>query len=179
MMLRIYLACARACYASVVIVAAVIAALGAYLFVVSLFGSYSALVTALAFFPFLIVVSLALRRKLSGNPLLPHPADHGEWMFVFFMFFPAVFAHLLVFIVGLALYQYRYVYPDRDVEGGPMAFFIMIAAGCYLVTMLMGEFGLRHDKAPPSQSRIKSPSARADALSGNTLDSSADDGTPR
>jgi hypothetical protein len=148
---KVYLACARACYGTVVIVAAGIAAFGAYLLVISLFGSYYALVTAVVTLPFLFLSTAAIRRRLRGSPMLPQPANHGEWMLVFFMWFPAVLAHFLVFNVCLAIYQYRYVYPERDVEGGPMAFFMIIAAACYLAALLMIELGLTHGRQPSQQ----------------------------
>ncbi len=141
-----YLAAARTNYWLVVVPTTILAAWLAIRSAFVLFSNFAVLAIGLAALAFLILGAGALARRSRGRPLLPEPLNQGEWMFVFLMFWTGAFGHFLAWNVGLALYQYRYVYPDRDVEGGPLAFFCMIAAASYLATLLMGEFGIRHDK---------------------------------
>jgi len=180
MVIGLYLAVARACYALVVLATAVLGAFLGFNVLTRSMGSLPAW-TATAIFAavFLFLGGGALIRRLRGAKLIPHPSDHGQWMFVFFMTVAGSFGHFVAGIVVMAIYQYRYVYPDREVEGGPLMFFLAIAAASYLAALLMGEFGLRHGTNPSSHERIKPSSSRADALPGNTLDSSAPEDTPR
>ena len=141
-------------------------------------ANFRALVLTLAAAAFLMLAGGGLLRRWRGHPLLPEPTYHREWAFVFFMTCAGSFAHFLAGNVCLAIYQYIYVYPDRDREGGPLAGISIVAAFFYLLTLLMGEFGIRHDKRM-LQARINPSSGRTDALSGNTLASSAPDETPR
>jgi hypothetical protein len=141
-----YLAAARICYWLVVVPTTVIAAWLAVRSVFALFSNIAVLTVGLAAMAFLILGGGALARRSRGRPLLPRPLNHVEWIFVFVMFWTGAFGHFLAWNVCLALYQYRYVYPEREVEGGPLAFFCVVAATSYLATLLMGEFGIRHDK---------------------------------
>jgi hypothetical protein len=172
-----YLALVRACYSLVVVVAAGFAAFSAPYVFPEFLETPAALAVALLDVALVILAGGALVRRFRGHALVPEPLDHGEWMFAFFMTCLGSFAHFLSYAIGLAIYEYRYVYPDREVEGGPLAFFSAIAAACCLVALLMGEFGIRHDKR--SQPRISPSSGRTDALPGNTAESSAADDTPR
>ena len=177
MLIKSWLAIARACHALVVAVSSVFGVYCAQLaltFPGSFFASSSSAIMA---FILLYLVSRVVIRKWRRGPMISQPSDHGQWMFVFLLTVAGAFGHLLVFAVSSAWYQYRYIYPEKDVEGGPMAFFLMIATGCYVVALLMGEFGLNH--AEPSQARMSPACGRADALSGNTRDSNAADDTPR
>ena len=178
MLIKSWLAIARACYALVVVVSSIFGACCALLALAAFPRNFpawasSAIIASILLF----LVSCVVIRKWRRGALISHPSDHGQWMFVFFLTVAGTFGHLLVFAVGHAFYHYRYVHPEKDVEGGPMAFFLMIATGCYIIALLMGEFGLKH--RAPAQARISPASGLADALSGNTPDSSAADDTPR
>jgi hypothetical protein len=178
MVTRAYLAGTRACYALVVVIATIAAGYWGF----QALGGLGDL--SLTFFflfsagAFLYLGGGAAIRKLRGRPLISPPANQREWLRLLAMNMLGAFGHFLVFNVCLALYQYRYVYPDRDVEGGPLGFFMMIAAACYLVCLLTGELGLEHPTRA-AQPRINPSSGRALPLSGKTLPSKAADDTPR
>lgn len=141
-----YLALARVCYWLVVILTTVFAAWLAVRAIPALFANYGVLMIGLAAVVFLILGGGALARRSRGRPLLPEPVNPREWTFVFLMLWTGAFGHFLAGNICLALYQYRYVHPEREVEGGPLGFLSLIACASYLVALLMGEFGIRHDK---------------------------------
>lgn len=172
----LYLTIFRANYALVVAASATFGAYCAMLALTASLGNLSAwMASAIMAFILLFLVSRVLARKCRRENLVPAPSNYRHWMFATLMTLAGAFAHFLVFVVCHALYQYRYVYPEKDVEGGPMAFFLMIATACYILAMLMGEFGLEHRQ--PIQPRIIPASGFAEALPGNTSDSRAADDT--
>ncbi len=179
MALKLYLALVRVNYALVVAVSATFGGYCALLALTASLGDFFAW-TSSAIMAFILcwLVSRAIVRKWRRGKLVDRPAGHGEWAIVFFMTVAGAFAHLLVFIVCHAFYQYRHVYPEKDIEGGPMAFFLMIATGFYVLALLLGEYGLEHQESR-AQPRISPASGLTDALPGNTADSSAADDTPR
>ena len=141
-----YLASVRVCYWLVVVPTTIVAAWLAVRALPALFANLGVLTIGLAAVLFLILGGGALARRSRGRPLLPDPLNGREWTFVFLMLWTGALGHFLAANVCLALYQYRYVHPEREVEGGPLVFLSVIAAVSYLVTLLMGEFGIRHDK---------------------------------
>jgi hypothetical protein len=172
------LALARACYLLVVVFTTAFGVVGAFQMVKAASMDFAVLFLALVAAAFLILSGGALRRRWRGQALLPDPMGSREWKYVVLMTCAGAFAHLLVVSFCLAIYQYLYVFPDREREGGPLAAIAVLAMFFYLLALLMGEFGIRHDKRL-TQARTNPSSGRTDELSGNTLESSAADDTPR
>jgi hypothetical protein len=176
--MQVLLELARLSYGLVVMASTVLGALVGFHALTAAFAHFGALAITLGAAALLFLSGGAIARRLRGVPLVPSPSGHGEWACVFFMSCAGLLGHFLAWNVCLAIYQYLYVYPDREREGGPLAFVALIAAACYLLALLIGEFGIRHDQRL-LQPRINPSSGRTDALSGNTLESSAPDDTPR
>lgn len=174
----VLLALPRACYALAVLICFVFGGWCAFHVVFGLRSSFYAWTAAALIATILLFLSgLALARVFRRGQLISRPSGYPQCLYLILSTVAGAFGHLLVFIVCVAFYQYRYVYPERDVEGGPMAFFLMIAVASYIVALLMGEFGLRHEAT--SQPRIKPSNGFTDSLPANTLDSSAVDDTPK
>lgn len=179
MAIRLYLAVVCANYALVVAVGATFGGYCALLALTASPGNFFAWTSStimVVILSWLVIRGIA--RRWRRGTWVDRPTVPREWAIVFFMTVAGAFSHLLVFIVCHAFYQYRYVHPEKDIEGGPMAFFLMIATAFYVLALLLGEYGLEHEE-PRSQPRISPASGLADALPGNTADSSAADDTPR